>query len=124
MVFGKSCLSKGIKMIRQEAYFLLGSFLGGVLVVTAYDVLCLFRKIIPHNRGFINGEDVLFLIGASIFIFKIIYKLNDGTIRGFALLCMVAGVIFIKLFQNNIKKGLKKAEKAFTIKNKKKGKRR
>jgi hypothetical protein len=111
-------------MLRQEAYFLLGSFLGGVLVVTAYDVLCLFRKIIPHSRGFINGEDILFFIGASIFIFRIIYRLNDGRLRGFSLLCMAVGALLFKLFQNNIKKGLKKAEKAFTIKNKKKGKRR
>ncbi len=79
-------------MIALEVHFFLGSFLSGVLLLAAYDVLRLLRRIVPHSRAFVNGEDILFWIGASIFIFRVIYTLNDGSIRSFGIFCMAAGM--------------------------------
>lgn len=123
------------EMIVLEVRFFLGSFLSGILLVAAYDILRFLRRLIPHSRTFVNGEDILFWSGASMFIFRVIYRLNNGSIRGFGLLCMAAGMLlyhfslsnvlvefFYRVFGTSLlkftkmlKKGLKKLGKPFRI---------
>ncbi|MFW5672518.1 MAG: spore cortex biosynthesis protein YabQ, partial [Acetivibrio ethanolgignens] len=103
--------------------------------LAAYDVLRLIRRIIPHKRIWINGEDLLFWLAASVFIFRIIYRLNNGEIRGFGMLSMTAGMVlyhftvsdvlvelFFRIFGTSllkfvqiVKKGLKKAVRPFKM---------
>lgn len=119
-----------------EIRFFLGSFLGGVTLLAAYDVLRLLRRIVPHKRGWVNGEDLLFWVAASIYIFRMIYRLNDGEIRGYGILSMAIGMFlyhfilsdgilelsyrtfgtFVLKIARILKKGLKKAVKPFKIK--------
>lgn len=102
-------------MITQEVRFFLGSFFSGVFLLMAYDMIRLLRVLIPHRKALVNGEDFIFWAGASIFIFRTIYKLNDGNIRGFGILCMVAGMLLYQFFAKIVKKGLKKAAKPFKM---------
>lgn len=102
-------------MITQEVRFFLGSFLSGFFLLAAYDVIRLLRILIPHGKAVVNGEDLLFWTGASIFIFRMIYKLNDGNIRGFGIFCMVLGMFLYQFFAKFVKKGLKKAAKPFKM---------
>lgn len=81
------------EMIVLEVHFFLGSFLSGVLVAAAYDILRFLRLLVPHSRGVINGEDIFFWTGASFFIFQVIYQLNDGKIRSLGMLCMTVGMM-------------------------------
>lgn len=123
------------EMITLEVHFFLGSFLSGILLVAIYDVLRLLRRMVRHSRAFVNGEDFLFWGAASIFIFRVIYRLNDGKIRSFGILCMAAGMLlyhfslsdalvelFYRAFELSVlkavrlaKKGLKKLLRPFTI---------
>lgn len=123
------------EIIVLEARFFLGSFLGGVILLAVYDILRLIRRIIPHKRIWINGEDLLFWLAASVFIFRIIYRLNNGEIRGFGMLSMTAGMVlyhftvsdvlvelFFRIFGTSllkfvqiVKKGLKKAVRPFKM---------
>lgn len=81
------------EMITTEVHFFLGSFLSGVLLVAAYDIFRFFRRIVPHSKAVVNTEDIIFWTGASIFIFRMIYQLNDGKIRGFGIFCMICGML-------------------------------
>lgn len=83
--------------------------------MAAYDVLRIFRRIVPHSKGIVNSEDILFWVGASVFIFQVIYRLNDGNIRGFGILCMVVGMLLYQFFAKIVKKGLKKALRPFKM---------
>ncbi|MFW5675451.1 MAG: spore cortex biosynthesis protein YabQ [Acetivibrio ethanolgignens] len=123
------------EIIVLEVRFFLGSFLGGVILLAVYDILRLIRRIIPHKRIWINGEDLLFWLEASVFIFRIIYRLNNGEIRGFGMLSMTAGMVlyhftvsdvlvelFFRIFGTSllkfvqfVKKGLKKAVRPFKM---------
>ncbi|KSV58080.1 hypothetical protein ASU35_03330 [Acetivibrio ethanolgignens] len=123
------------EIIVLEVRFFLGSFLGGVILLAVYDILRLIRRIIPHKRIWINGEDLLFWLAASVFIFRIIYRLNNGEIRGFGMLSMTAGMVlyhftvsdvlvelFFRIFGTSllkfvqiVKKGLKKAVRPFKM---------
>lgn len=91
------CLSKGRSMsetIGIELMFFLVSIKGGIILLLAYDVLRIIRRIIAHNRFFVAVEDVLFWIVTSIYIFGIMYQQNDGIIRGFSILGMGLGMVF------------------------------
>lgn len=118
-----------------EVHFFLGSFLGGIILLAAYDILRLIRRIIPHKRLWINGEDIVFWLAGSVFIFRIIYHFNNGEIRGFGMLSMIAGMLlyhftlsdvlveffyrifgtFLIKFAQIVKKGLKKAAIPFKM---------
>lgn len=77
--------------ITVELQFFLISILWGGILMLAYDVLRILRRMIPHDSFFIALEDFFFWVIASLFIFAMIYKVNDGIIRGFSALGVVLG---------------------------------
>lgn len=89
--------------ISVELQFFLISILWGVLIILAYDILRIFRRLIPHNAFVLAIEDIVFWVLASLFIFAMIYTMNNGTIRGFSVMGMGIGMtlyyfIFSELF--------------------------
>lgn len=115
------------EMIVLEVRFFLGSFFSGVILLAVYDTLRLIREIIPHKKIWVNGEDILFWVLASVFIFRMIYRLNNGEIRSFGIICMAAGMALYHFALSNVlmgpllkfvrivKKGLKKAVRPFIM---------
>jgi spore cortex biosynthesis protein YabQ len=77
--------------ITVELQFFLISILWGGILMLAYDVLRILRRMIPHDSFFIALEDFFFWVIGSLFIFAMIYKVNDGIIRGFSALGVVLG---------------------------------
>lgn len=78
--------------ITLELQFFLISILWGVIIILAYDILRIFRRLITHKGLALAIEDILFWVLASFFIFAMIYRMNDGTIRGFSVMGMGIGM--------------------------------
>ncbi|TAH71558.1 MAG: hypothetical protein EWM47_04380 [Anaerolineaceae bacterium] len=79
--------------ITIELQFFMISILWGALVLLAYDLLRILRRIIRHNTFFVAVQDLVFWVLASVFIFAMIYVKNSGTIRGFSVMGMVMGMV-------------------------------
>lgn len=73
-----------------ENIFLLHAFLLGVFITFIYDLLRIFRRVIPHSAFFVSLEDLLFWIYCAGEVFLMMYHESDGTLRWFA----VGGALF------------------------------
>ncbi|WP_310604115.1 spore cortex biosynthesis protein YabQ [Anaerosporobacter sp.] len=101
------------EIINLEVQFFLTSILYGILLLIVYDSIRIIRRVVPHKAFFVALEDILFWIAASIVIFMMIYERNNGTIRGFAILGMLLGmVIYNQLLSRFIVKGITRIIKA------------
>lgn len=104
-------------VVRQEILFFTFSILTGILLLWVYDVLRIFRRILPHKGVLVSLEDFFYWCGASLVIFSMIFKENDGVLRGYAFVGILVGVwiqwllevflrkIWIKLLKKMKKKG-------------------
>lgn len=81
------------KDIIVELMFFLISILWGAIILLAYDGLRILRRVIKHKTLIIGIEDLIFWIVTSIFIFSMIYRENDGVIRGFTIMGMALGMV-------------------------------
>lgn len=79
--------------ILQELEFFGLALLRGILILAIYDVLRIFRRIVPHRVWSISVEDVLYWIGTAFLIFQLLYRENDGAVRGYALLAVAVGML-------------------------------
>lgn len=94
--------------IREEVIAFLIAVIAGVIVRFSYQCIECFRGIFRHGRLLIEVEDILFWIGAAIYLFVQIYHTSDGSIRWYFALGVVLGVAFATIFLRKIKKVLKK----------------
>jgi len=95
------------EIINLEVQFFLTSVLYGIMLLVVYDSIRIIRRIVPHKAFFVAVEDILFWVVASIAIFIMIYERNNGTIRGFAILGMLLGmIIYNQLLSSFIVKGI------------------
>ncbi len=78
--------------ITVELQFFLISILWGAIILMVYDILRILRRLIPHNSIFLALEDLIFWVLTSLFIFAMIYTMNNGTIRGFSVMGMGIGM--------------------------------
>lgn len=79
--------------IGQEALFLGVSFLIGAALFLLYDILRIFRRIVPHGNIWIGFEDFLYWMICTGAVFIMLYQENDGMVRGFAIGGVVIGMI-------------------------------
>jgi len=100
------------------------SFLIGAALMCVYDIIRAFRRIIVHSSIVSGIEDVIYWICASIVVFLLLYKYNNGVVRGFAIAGVVIGMLlFEALFGRWIikivdllEKPLQKLRKQYKIK--------
>lgn len=78
-------------VVRQEAVFFLVSILTGMVLVWSYDIFRVFRKIVPHHTIAVDVEDLIYWLAVSLIVFGMIFKENNGVIRGFALVGILLG---------------------------------
>lgn len=83
--------------IINEAYFFGCCVLTGIAVIFMYDIVRIFRRIIPHGVIAIGMEDFIYWVGCSFFVFHMIYIRNDGIIRGFAIIAIVLGMLIYNM---------------------------
>lgn len=69
------------------------AFVSGAFITFIYDLLRVFRRIIAHGNVWIGIEDFLFWIWTSFWIFSVLYRTNDGSLRIYTILAMVLGMI-------------------------------
>lgn len=82
--------------IKSQLIFLLGSFLSGVFVMLAYEVVNIFRGL--FRPGVIGRffMDIIFFAISSICVFRMIFLCNNGTIRNFFVFAFGAGAILFR----------------------------
>lgn len=88
--------------ITIELKFFLISILWGAIVLLAYDGLRILRRLIKHNGFFLAVEDLLFWVITSVFIFAMIYQVNNGVIRGFSVMGMAIGMVLYHYILSDI----------------------
>lgn len=79
--------------IGQEACFLGISILLGVVLFFIYDILRIFRRIVPHGNIWIGIEDFIYWLVCTGAVFVMLYQENDGMVRGFALGGIILGMV-------------------------------
>lgn len=110
--------------MNRELVLLLQSVWMGVLLLIFYDILRIFRGVIPHRNSWITAQDLCYWILAGLYIFCKMYQENHGMIRLFVFAGILLGMlcyhytispffvtIFVRLFKipiNYIKKGTKR----------------
>lgn len=80
-------------VIQNEAFFFLTCTATGVLLVFAYDLLRIMRRVFKHGTFLTGFEDFLYWSISAFVIFCMIYEKNNGAIRGFAIAGIVLGVL-------------------------------
>lgn len=85
-----------MEMIIRQLWYFGASFLWGVVLMFAYDFLEVFRRKVRHGWLLRLAEDWLFWAVASIFVFQMIFALNNGIIRSFFIVSFVAGMVLYR----------------------------
>jgi spore cortex biosynthesis protein YabQ len=80
----------------NENEFLLHSLLMGVFITYVYDLLRIFRRVIPHGSFLVSLEDFVFWVYCGIEVFLLMYHESDGTLRWFAVIGALAGMVSYK----------------------------
>lgn len=84
------------EIINMEVRFFLMSVLWGAILLIIYDCLRILRKVIAHNVVWISVEDIIYWAISAVLIFRMMYQMNDGVIRGFSILGILLGMIIYK----------------------------
>lgn len=75
-------------IIMEELLLFLHALLAGVGLLMLYDVLRIFRRVVPHRGISVAIEDILYWIFNALCIFYMMYRENSGAVRGY----MIAGI--------------------------------
>lgn len=77
----------------NENVFLLYALIMGIFITFLYDILRIFRRVIPHGDFLVSLEDIVFWIYCAAEVFLLMYHESDGTLRWFAVLGALAGMM-------------------------------
>ena len=80
-------------MIVEQFRFVLMSACMGMLLMAGYDICRLWRWLIPHPRGLVFFEDMLFWCGMALPVYIVFYIYNNGEIRWYGALAVFLGGI-------------------------------
>ena len=79
-------------LIRWEWKFFAIAVMWGIVLSIAYDALRILRRVIIHRKvAMLATEDILFWMICGFAMFHVIFMVNDGIIRSFALMAFVLG---------------------------------
>ncbi len=79
------------QVIQEQVYFMLTTVCCGMFFMCGYDLLRLWRFIIPHGPLWIWVEDLIYWSLLSIPVFVVFYQIIDGVFRWYGLIGMLAG---------------------------------
>lgn len=89
------------KTIFSDFEFFLASLLLGAILLFLYDCIVIWRKILRHHPIFIALEDILYWGASGVTAFLLMYQMNYGILRGFAIIGIALGML---LYYNIISK--------------------
>lgn len=103
--------------ILDEAELSVLSFLLGVILMVSYDLLRLFRLLVPHGNLWTGLEDFLYWIYCAVMTFSLLFWENSGVLRGYVIACVFSGMIlYDRIVSRNVFGLLKKLGRWITIK--------
>ncbi len=82
--------------MESENIFLLHALLMGIFITFVYDILRIFRRVIPHGSFLVSLEDIGFWIYCAAKVFILMYHESDGTLRWFAVLGALVGMFLYR----------------------------
>ena len=85
-----------------ENEFLLHALLMGIFITFIYDLLRIFRRVIPHNGFFVSMEDLAFWIYCGGEVFLMMYHEGNGSLRWFAVLGALSGMVLQKAGERDL----------------------
>ena len=88
--------------IGHEAAVLGIAVLVGAGLFLLYDILRIFRRIVPHGNIWIGVEDFLYWLICTAAVFAMLYRENEGMVRGFVLGGVVAGMLLYYLLLSRL----------------------
>lgn len=80
----------------NENIFLLYALVMGVFITFVYDLLRIFRRIVPHRLFWVSVEDLGFWMFCAAEVFLLMYRESNGTLRWFAVLGALIGMLVYK----------------------------
>ncbi len=80
----------------DENEFLLHALLMGIFITFLYDLLRIFRRVIPHNTFFVSLEDLGFWVYCGAEVFLLMYHESNGTLRWFAVIGALSGMLLYR----------------------------
>lgn len=80
----------------NENEFLLHALLMGIFITFVYDVIRIFRRVIPHNSFFVSLEDLGFWVYCGGSVFLLMYHESNGELRWFAVFGAIVGMLLYK----------------------------
>lgn len=110
--------------IYQEGRFFLASLLSGITILFLYDFLRIFRCVLPHKKWVVFWEDYFFWVLSGFFVFLMVYQVNKGSVRSFALFGMALGMCayhlgpstaWVRLVSRAIKRVLRIIKRVYTF---------
>ncbi len=69
----------------------------GAILAMVYDIIRIFRLLVPHADIFVDIEDLVFWIFTAWMVFRTLVIYNQGALRAYAFLGMFLGVILYSL---------------------------
>ncbi|WP_268919958.1 spore cortex biosynthesis protein YabQ [Acetivibrio mesophilus] len=88
--------------VSNQAYVFFSCVLGGMIVAFIYDIFRVRRKAIRSSNLIVYFEDFIYWIIVALTLFAIIYRSNEGEIRGYLILGIVIGIILYALLLSKI----------------------
>ena len=80
----------------SENQFLLHALYMGIYITFVYDLLRIFRRVIPHGQFMVSFEDILFWIYCAVEVFLLMHHESNGTLRWFAVLGALVGMLLYR----------------------------
>lgn len=95
-----------MELITGQLHYVIASFLCGVFLMFFYDFVLVFRQLKKHGKISLFIEDWLFWSMAAIFVFQMIFALNNGVLRNFFVIAFLLGML---LYRKTVKERLQRA---------------
>lgn len=86
----------------NESIFWGYCFLTGIAITVVYDLFRIARNVIRHPYVIVAVEDIVFWIFVSVTLFLLLYHMNNGSLRWFAVFGLFVGMIFYKKILGDI----------------------
>lgn len=102
--------------IYAQAVLLVSCFGLGCWLMFCYDLLRISRMLFPAKNWLVGLEDFCYWIYVSISVFSLLYRQNDGILRSYVIMGVVAGmVVYDRIVSRNILKVLQKVRERIKI---------
>ena len=89
----------------------------GVWLMILYDILRVFRAVLPHGTLAVNLEDLVYFVYCGFQTFDMLYVYQNGIIRFYAIGAVGLGMIlYERIVGRNLRNYLKKKCKSFRMK--------